>query len=325
MAKTTKQDQTVTRRELAALSLAAGAVASGPAAAQTGLALDKRLAGRRTAGAGKRNDHRERAHQGLPGAHRGLRSRGARPQFGARAQSRLAVDRRPPRWREANRSAAAHRRADPGEGQYRHRRQAAHDRGLARPRGRSREGRFDGGEAPARRGRGDSGQGQPHRVRQHPRDRHAVGLQLAGRPGEEPLFADADGRSRHPGRAARRIERRLGGRGRRRPVRRGDRQRDFGLAAQPRQPERPGHGEAHGRADQPRRHPADLAQPGHGRPPHPHRARLGNPAERAGRKGSARRGDAADAAAGRLHRRARQGRAEGRAHRPAERFGRSAQ
>ena len=58
-------------------------------------------------------------------------------------------------------------------------------------------------QAAARRRRGDPGQGEPDGVRQHPRDRHALGLLLAGRPGEEPLRADADGRSRHPGRAAR--------------------------------------------------------------------------------------------------------------------------
>ena len=115
-------------------------------------------------------------------------------------------------------------------------------------------------------------------------------------------------RARHPGRAAGRLELGLRRRRRGRPVRRGDRHRDLGLAAQPREPERPRHREADGRTDQPRRHPADLAQPGHRRPDDAHGARRGDPAERAGGARSARSRDAAAAAAGRLHRRPRQGR-----------------
>ena len=38
-----------------------------------------------------------------------------------------------------------------------------------------------------------------------------------------------------------------------------------GSLLEPRDPERPRHREADGRADQPRRHHPDLAQPGHGR------------------------------------------------------------
>ena len=51
----------------------------------------------------------------------------------------------------------------------------------------------------------------------------------------------------------------------------------------------------------------------------PHRARRGDPAERAGRPRPARPGDIGPAAAGRLHRMSRHGRAAGRAHRRAER------
>ena len=50
----------------------------------------------------------------------------------------------------------------------------------------------------AGRRRGDPGQGEPDGVRQHARDRHARGLLLAWRPGEEPLRADTDGRSGIP-------------------------------------------------------------------------------------------------------------------------------
>ena len=60
-------------------------------------------------------------------------------------------------------------------------------------------------------------------------------------------------------------------------------------------------------------------------PAHPHRARCRDPAERAGRARSAGPGDAAPAAARGLHRLARQGWAEGRAHRRAERSRRSAE
>ena len=55
-------------------------------------------------------------------------------------------------------------------------------------------------------------------------------------------------RARHSRRAAGRVERGLRRRRRRRPLRGGDRHRDLGLAAQPRDAERPGHREAHGRA-----------------------------------------------------------------------------
>ena len=207
-----------------------------------------------------------------------------------------------PRWREAFGAPAAGRRADPAEGQHRHRRQAAHDRGFAGAGECARPGRRHGRQAAARRGRGDPGQGEPHGVRQCARRRHALGLQLAGRPGEEPVCAGAARQARHSRRAAGRVELGLRRRRRRRPVRRGDRHRDLGLAAQPRDAERPGHREAHGRPDQPRRHPADLAQPGHGRPAHAHRARCGDPAERDGGARSARSRDAAAEAAEGLYR-----------------------
>ena len=58
-----------------------------------------------------------------------------------------------------------------------------------------------------------------------------VGLLVARRPGEEPLRADADGRSRHPGRAPGRLKRGFGGRCGGRSVRGLDRHRDLGLAA----------------------------------------------------------------------------------------------
>ena len=64
---------------------------------------------------------------------------------------------------------------------------------------------------------------------------------------------------------ARRVELGLGGGGGGRAVRGGDRHRDLGLAAVAGDAERPRHGQADGRADQPRRHPADRAQPGHRR------------------------------------------------------------
>ena len=109
-----------------------------------------------------------------------------------------------------------------------------------------------------------------------------------------------------PGRAPGRLERGFGGRRGGRSVRGGDRHRDLGLAAEPRQPEWPRHRQADRRTDQPCRHPADLAQPGHRGPDDAHGARCGDAAERAGGQGPARSGDAAAAAAGRLHRRPRQ-------------------
>ena len=84
----------------------------------------------------------------------------------------------------------------------------------------------------------------------------------------------------------------IGGRGRRGSLRGGDRHRDVGLAAQPRDAERTGHRETDRRPDQPRRHHPDRPQPGHGRSPHPHRARCGDPAQRARRARSARSRDA---------------------------------
>ena len=110
--------------------------------------------------------------------------------------------------------------------------------GFAGARECARPGRRHGRQAAARGGGGDPGQGEPHGVRQHPRGRHALGLQLARRPGEEPVCANAGRRSRHPGRAAGRLERGLRRRRRGRPVRRGDRHRDLGLAAEPRDAER---------------------------------------------------------------------------------------
>jgi amidase len=92
-------------------------------------------------------------------------------------------------------------------------------------------------------------------------------------------------RARRQGRADRaagRVERGLGGRGRGRAVRRGDRHRDLGLAALAGDPERARHRQADRRPHQPRRHHPDRAQPGHRRPADPHRARRGDPAQRAG-------------------------------------------
>ena len=252
MAKPTQRKQTtharrggLTRRDLALLPVVIGTMASGRAEAQggpSGLAIeDASLADVHT-GPWRRKDHRQCAGPRLPGPHRGLRPQrpgnGAGPQFRARDQSRRAVDRRPPRRRKAVGAATAGGRADPGQGQHRHRRQAAHDRGFSRTGGRARQGRRNRRQAAARGRRGDPGQGEPHGVRQHPRDRDALGLQLAGRPGEEPVRAGAARRSRHPGRAAGRLERGLRRRRRGRPLRGGDRHRDLGLAAEPGDAER---------------------------------------------------------------------------------------
>ena len=231
----------------------------------------------------------------------------------------------PPRWRKTVGAPAAGRGADPGQGQHRHRRQAAHDRGFPRAGECARPGRRHGRQAAARGGGSDPGQGEPHGVRQHPHRRHALGLQLAGRPGEEPVRAIAGRRARHPRRAAGRVE--LGS-----AV-----AVAAGLCAAAIGTETSGSllspATQNGLVtvkptvglDQPRRHPADLAQPGHGRPADAHRARCGDPAERAGGARSARSRDAAAAAAEGLHRRPRQGRPEGRAHRCAERSRRSAE
>ena len=151
------------------------------------------------------------------------------------------------------------------------------------------------------------------------------GYSLAGRPGEEPLRADADGRSRHPGRVPGRLELGISGRSGGRSVRGLDRHRDLGLAAVPRQPEWPRHRQADRRTDQPCRHPADLAQPGHRRADDAYRARRGDAPERVGGQGPARPGDATAAAAERLHRRPRARCDEGRAHRRAERSRRPAE
>ena len=315
----------LTRRDLAMLPVAIGAMASGRAEAEAGLAVENAsLADVAQALAGGKITASALA-RALSGAHRSLRPWRTRPQFRARDQSRRAGECRAPRRRQAVGAPAAGRRADPGQGQHRHRRQAAHHRGFAGAGECARQGRRHGHEAAARGGRGDPGQGEPHGVRQHHRDRHALGLQLAGRPGEEPVRAVAARRSRHPARAAGRVERGLRRRRRGRPLRGGDRHRDLGLAAEPGDAERRGHREAHGRAHQPRGHPADRAQPGHGRSAHAHRARCGDPPERAGGARSAGSRDAAPAAAGRLHHGPRQGWAEGRAHRRAERSRRSAE
>ena len=171
----------------------------------------------------------ERPGRGLPRAHRGVRPGRAAAQFGARGQSGRACHRRPAStaWNRAR--PAARRHPDPGQGQHRHRRQPAHDGGVAgagRGAGRARR---DPGRAAARRRRGHSRQGQPDRVRQHPRDRHAVRLQLVRRPGAAtPMRRRST--TRHAAGAARRVEFGLGGGGRRRAVRRRDRHRDLGLA-----------------------------------------------------------------------------------------------
>ena len=245
MAKPTQRKPTtrarrdgLTRRDLALLPVVIGAMASGRAEAEAGLAVeDASLADVAQAlGAGKITASAlARAYLARIEAYDRRR---ARPQFRARDQSRRAGDRRQPRRRKTFGAPAAGRRADPGEGQHRHRRQAAHHRRLARPGECARQGRCHGRQAAARGGRGDPGQGEPHRVRQHPRGRDALGLQLAGRPGEEPLLADPARRSRHPARAAGRLERGLRRRRRGRPLRGGDRHRDLGLAAEPGDAER---------------------------------------------------------------------------------------
>ena len=121
-------------------------------------------------------------------------------------------------------------------------------------------------------------------------------------------------------RLARRVELGLGGRGGGRAVRRRDRHRDLGLAVVAGDAERARHGEADRRPRQPRRHPADRAQPGHRRPLDPQRARRGDPAQRAGRAAipPTRRPRQLQRPA-RLHRRARCRRAARRAHRRAGR------
>ena len=122
-----------------------------------------------------------------------------------------------------------------------------------------------------------------------------------------------------------RVEFGVGGRRRGRAVRGGDRHRDLGVAVIAGGAERACHCKADRRADQPRRHPADRAQPGHRRAVDPHRARCGDPAERARRPRPARPGDIGAAAAGRLHAMSRPGRAARRADRRAERPLRSRQ
>ena len=185
----------------------------------------------------------------------------------------------PPRSTPASRAAApaARRHPDPRQGQHRHRRRQHTTAGsLALAEARAKRDATVVGAAAAGR-RGHPRQGQPDRIRQHPGDRHAGRLQLAGRPGQEPLRAAAR-RARRADRLARRVELGLGGGGRGRAGGGGDRHRDLGLAAVAGLPERPGHGQADGRAHQPRRHHPDRAQPGHRRPVDPHRARRGDPA-----------------------------------------------
>ncbi len=144
-------------------------------------------------------------------------------------------------------------------------------------RGRARQKKRDRRQAAAERRRGDPGQGEPDGVRQHVRDRHALGLLVAGRPGEEPYaLALLDDHTAiplvSPGGSSSGSASRRGGR----TVRGLDRHRDLGLAAVSGQPERPRHREADRRADQPGRHPADLAQPGHRGADDAHGARRGD-------------------------------------------------
>ena len=125
--------------------------------------------------------------------------------------------------------------------------------------------RRDGRQIAAAGGGGDPRQGQPDRVRQHHRDRHAGRLQLARRPSQEPLRPG----TRRQGRADRpawRVELGIGGRRGGRVGRCGDRHRNLGITAVAGEPERRRHGQAHRRPDQPRRDCPDRPQPGHRRP-----------------------------------------------------------
>ena len=197
---------------------------------------------------------------------------------------------------------AAGRRADPAEGQHRHRRQQHTTAGsLALAGARARD---DATVAKRLRDAGAVILGKANLTEfanmlavDMPSGYSSLGGQV--RNPYAPALLDERG---IPGRAAGRVELGLRRRRRGRTVRRGDRHRDLGLAAHPRDAERSGHREAHRRADQPRRHPADLAQPGHRGADDAHRARCRDAAERAGGARSARSGDAAAAAAGGLHR-----------------------
>ena len=82
----------------------------------------------------------------------------------------------------------------------------------------------------------------------------------------------------HSDRFPGRVERGLGGGGGGGALRGGDRHRDFGLAAVAGEPERSRRGEADNRAREPRRHPADRAQPGYGGSLDANRARRRDPA-----------------------------------------------
>ena len=82
---------------------------------------------------------------------------------------------------------AARRHPDPRQGQYRDRRPDAHNGRIAGAGRGARSPRRDARRAAARRRRGDPRQGQPDRVREHHRDRHAFRVQLARRSGAQPL------------------------------------------------------------------------------------------------------------------------------------------
>ena len=245
----------------------------------------------------RRPDHGGRVGARVSRPHRGLRPCRGRAQCGARDQSGGLDHRGDTRRRQIGSSAAARRHPDSPQGQYRHWRCGAHHRGLAGARQRAREARRGTRQATTRGRRGDPGQGEPHRVRQHTRGRHAVGLQLARRPGAQRLCAT----TRSQGRADRqsgRIE--LGsGRGRRsRLCGCGHWHRDLGFSALAGQSERRRHGETYGRADQSLRRRPDRLEPGHAWSSPPHGAR-----RRAGRRhrgtSCSRRVVAAPASAGR--------------------------
>ena len=95
---------------------------------------------------------------------------------------------------------------------------------------------------------------------------------------EKPLRPGARRQGRAD-RAAGRVELGLGGRGRRRAVRGGNRHRNIGLTAQSGDAERARHGQADRGPHQPCRHRPHRTQPGYRRPDDPHRARCGDPAQ----------------------------------------------
>ena len=204
----------------------------------------------------------------LPGPDRGDRPERPAPAQRHRAQPRRDRDRQGARRRAQGRprARAAARRAGAAQGQHRDRRPHEHDR---RDRSRSTASgaaRRAHRQAPARRRRGDPRQDQPERVGQHPLDAIGERLERARRPDAQSLRA----RPQHQ-----RLELRLGGGGGGEPGAARRRHRDRRLDRLAGVDLRPGRPEADGRPAQPRRHRADLAQPGHAGPDGAQRRRRG--------------------------------------------------